>query len=868
MNNYPNFLKEQYARFSKGKRNKPDNPDKAAYRNFIQTVDPAERRVPKERLFRVQKNISNGKYSTTRNEQWDAIPTDMGGRTRALAWDPNDPDTLKVWAGSVSGGLWYNDNIMNESSSWHAAGDFWPSLSVSVITFDPNNTETMYVGTGEAETAVITYRESGGRGAGIMKSTDAGATWQLLESTEDFFYVTDIVVRDENGQSVIYAGVTSGVYMGDAHNSEPSNGLYRSEDGGATWTQVLPETDGTGVSPVSDIALTVDGRIFAGTSNNVEGEKGSEIFYSDTGTEGTWTRYSAMADQIVQQSDYNLTGRVKLATAPSDANYVYAVFSVGSVDYQSLGFPTWEGKYILQSTDKGATWTEMNIPNGGSRNWAYLAWHALIIKVSPDNPEQIWAGGLDLHRSDDGGTNWTQYSDWVGMYYGGGEDYVHADQHAIAYRPGTSDVAIFGCDGGVFYTDNADDNTIFAEHNKDFNTLQFYSGKISPFEGNNNSLGGLQDNGSLFYQGEPLSPDAMVSGGDGGYCYFDSTKENAFISSVYENQLMVYESSYNNHYISDYTSGTFTSPFAVNFTDEIIYANAMDFYGDHQDELLIISDFYGNYEGEFVEVSSGSEVPFSYISLSPYRENDRLIAGNSAGRLFQIDFTGSSINSTDITGNAFPEGFISSINYADSKDTMLVTFSNYGVPSVWLTLNSGETWKNCEGNLPDIPVRFALFHPDNSRQVMLATESGLWETRHIFRDTIEWALREEFPFVRTDMLDVCKADNKLLAATHGRGLFTTTWEEADYSGIDAGNIAKLNIAPNPVKSGENIQIKIPVAGNYKIIISGTSGKILNRKKGYAGAGESVSVKMHHHGMNIIGMQIGGQKYTAKVLVKK
>ncbi len=865
--NHTDFIKKEMLRF--GKDLKPDNPDLAAFMNFLQTVDPETQKVPVERLYNAQKKADAQQIRRAGRNNWEQIPTVMGGRTRVLAWDPNDETQSKVWAGSVSGGLWYNENIHEVTSPWVPADDFWPSLAVSSIVFDPNDPQTMYVGTGEAETAVITYRESGGRGAGIMKSTDGGETWQLLESTEDFYYVTDLAMRNEGDQSVIYAGVTSGVYMGEDHNSAPSNGLYRSTDHGATWTQVLPETEGTGVSPVGDIEVEGNGRIFIGTTNNKDGQKGSEILYSDEGTAGSWIRYNTIADQIVQNDSYNLTGRVKLAVAPSDPNTVYAVYAVGTNDDLLQGFPTWEGRIFQKSIDNGETWTDVNLPPTSGSQWAYLAWHALIIEVDPNNPDRIWAGGLDLHRSDDGGETWEHYSDWADMYYGGGPQYVHADQHAVAYQPGSSSIALFATDGGVFYTENADGATTFADHNMDFNTLQFYSGKISPFAGDEECLGGLQDNGSLLYDGTPLSADVMVSGGDGGYCYFDPTRQGAFISTVYENTFLIYQNNYNNNYINNYTSGTFTSPFAVDFEEEQIFANAVSFTGQHQDELLILQNIFGYHGGDFVSAGTGSQVPFSYVSRTPYSDSDDILfLGTADGKLFKVIFDGSNITSTtEITGTEFPEGFISCIAHGETEEIMMVVFSNYGVTSLWLTEDGGQSWTNAERNLPDVPTRYAVFHPEDSRQVMLATELGVWENTDIFNETSQWELDSNFPTVRTDMLDVRSADNTLLAATHGRGLFTTEWESLYGSGIMQTPVAKLEVMPNPVKVNQNVAIVSPASGAYSLRITSTSGQNLKMQKGAISKGEKLTVKMENSGINILTLEIDGRQFVSKVMVR-
>ncbi len=168
--------------------------------------------------------------------------------------------------------------------------------------------DDFYVGTGEAETALIIYRESSGVGDGIWRSTDGGQTWSLMESTIAFEYVTDLLVRDEGGQSVIYAGVASGNYKGSIHYSEPSDGLFRSEDNGQTWQQVLPDIPEYGGEPyaVSDIDMGADGRIYVGTMPNVDIEGGAVILYSDEGLSGSWWVYDNYVQIIENNPQYKI----------------------------------------------------------------------------------------------------------------------------------------------------------------------------------------------------------------------------------------------------------------------------------------------------------------------------------------------------------------------------------------------------------------------------------------------------------------------------------------------------------------------------------------------------------------------------------
>ena len=226
---YENFLKSKYSSIENYSEDdlknipKPEHPHQATFQNNLMTLDPALGYVPSNRLNEafINKNSINTSFRN-REMLWSNIPSNMGGRTRAAMFDPNDSEFNKVWAGSVSGGLWYNNDITDENSSWISVSDFCDNLSVSKIVYDPNNTNIFYVGTGEANTAITTYRESSSKGIGIWKTIDGGENWTLLSSTSEFDYITDIEIKATENGSVIYAGVASGVYQGDEHQSHPS----------------------------------------------------------------------------------------------------------------------------------------------------------------------------------------------------------------------------------------------------------------------------------------------------------------------------------------------------------------------------------------------------------------------------------------------------------------------------------------------------------------------------------------------------------------------------------------------------------------------------------------------------------------------
>jgi photosystem II stability/assembly factor-like uncharacterized protein len=873
---YEQFLQEQYKTvpdFSKEELqniDKPGQPDLAAIQDYFTTLDPALGRVPTERLAKAQQQATVNSLKSTTNITWEGTDANMGGRTRAIMFDPNDANQSKVWAGGVTGGLWYNDDIISASSAWHAVDDFWASLSISCIKNDPNNTNVFYVGTGEVQTSYITYRESSGVGVGIYKSENGGVDWTLLSSTAEFKYISDIVIRDENGTSVIYAGVASGYYHGN-QQSQPTDGLYRSIDGGTSWDQVLPNIDGFDVPYcVSDIALGADGKMYVGSMRNINGDGGATIFTSTEGTLGSWDVFDDIRVEIENGSLYYLPGRVILAPAPSDENIVYAL--IGAGNNQDSYVTRYYCPYILKTDDKGENWTELNLPEGNA-GWASLSWHALVASVNPTNPNLVYVGGLDVWNTLNGGSHYNHLSDWALMYYGGGDEYVHADQHAQLYRPGTSDEMILSSDGGIFYTSYAGTSSpVFEERNKGFNTLQFYTAAISPNPGEEKYVGGLQDNGTLLYTGDPLDINDMVSGGDGAYAFFDQDQPEIMITSVYYNRFRTFINDEIYTYIEDYQSGIFINPCDYDSRDNTLYCNAVSFTSGHANQILRISDVDGWPNGQFVGLDTGIDTWFSHVKLSQYSPigEATLYLGSNSGRLFRVNHAETNNPGVEeITGDDFPMGSISCVDIAGSEDTLVVTFSNYGVASVWQTFDGGQSWTDKEGNLPDMPIRWVIYHPLNSQQAMLATELGVYTTNELHETETMWSLSNEgLANVRVDMFDLRKADNTVLAATHGRGLFAANFPLDPNTGIgsNVANNPSIKLYPNPTFGMLTIDMPNAVAA-YQIKVFAIDGKLVAQAKVEKTENHQMDLSSLKKGNYVLTLDDGFKKYSEKLVIK-
>ena len=858
------YLTDKYQKVPEG----AGKPDMAALQNYYMTIDPELKCVPSERLYSAYMQTKElllqkeSKNSAT-DLEWIETGSNMGGRTRAIMWDPNDPDGTKVWAGSVTGGLWYNNDIYNDSFEWQPVNDFWPGLSVSCIVSDPNDPMIFYAGTGEYQTARIIYRESSGVGIGIWKSTDGGETWDIISSTEDFKYISDMKFRDENGISVLYAGVVSGYYHGINFQSVPSDGLYRSTNGGNTWVQVLPNIIGENLPYApADLEIGPTGRIFVGTMKNLDGNGGASILYSDLGSAGTWTLFDDYEAIIQNDPYYNIPDRIIIACAPSNANRVYALVGAGWINSSNFNYA--EGRYILKSNNGGLSWTEANLP-GGNPDWATLSWHAFAAAVSPTNSNKLYVGGLDIWKSTNGGDSWSKVSDWTLMYSGGGDEYVHCDQHAKLYKENSSSEMLLSNDGGVFYTDNAySNNPVFQEKNKNYNTLQFYTCAIYPVAGVNYFVGGLQDNGTLLYTGEPLDINDMIDINDGAYCFFDKTEPNIMITSTIFN---VYKIFYNWEPYDDTgidETGVFINPADYDSENNILYANAVKFNGTYPNQILRITGIPDNPVSQLISLPVSLNSFFSHVKVSPFSPDGTttFFLGSQNGRLFRVNNAQINPVVTEIGSDDFPVAYLSSLAFGGSEDTLLVTFSNYGVPSVWQSYSGGTSWEDISGNLPDMPIRWSLYHPQDSKRAMLATEIGIWSTNDASLGDVIWEPDAGMPNVRIDMLQMRTSDNTVLAATHGRGLLYTTWNLYPSTDLAETSLLEVNVYPNP--ANDFIRIEIGNAHQADICIISQDGRLVY--KDVVRNNEKIDVRNMPTGIYLVTVSIENRKAIVKLVV--
>ena len=662
---------------------KYDGPDKAIEFEIERTHDLNTGKVPYDKLWAAIQQTEqarnsgsnfvtalswiergpNGDFTVGGNPRPNNDQT--AGRIRAAMIDSLDPTHKTVWVGGVDGGLWKTTDITASPANWVLINDFFSNLAISAICQDPRPgfQNNMYFCTGES------FRNGDAvRGVGAFKSTDAGATWNYLPNTSSFTLCTRILCD----------------FQGNVYMATRNTGLRRSTDGGTTWTDITPTGVNASICDIEISSTSASGRLHMTTGI------GTTQTYRYTDIPSTVSSGAGWNAPTTPFPSYN--ERCEMAIM---GNVLYAC----PVNNATNNVPT-----IYKTTDGGDNWiATASQPNGGA--WASgQGWYSLSAGINPSNTNEFICGGLDCWKTSDGGGSWTKISTWAAS----SGQYVHADQHNLQWWDGGNKL-MFTCDGGVHFS--TDGGTTIRDRNKGLRLKQFYSIAIHPLKPNY-FLAGAQDNGMHRMDHPGLDSSIECVGGDGCYAAIDQLQPQfQFGSYVYN----VYRRSTNNGAswstpVNNQSTGRFVNPWDYDNNAKVIYAcnNAGTF--------LRWNDPQTGGSTDVVSASAFSGANVSAAYASPYTAN-RVYFGMGTGGIIQIDNanTGTSLTGTVInTGAGMPAGYVNCVVAGSDDQHLMATFTNYGVQNVWVTANGGTTWTAVDGNLPDMPVRWALFHPDAS----------------------------------------------------------------------------------------------------------------------------------------------------------
>jgi len=704
-------------------------PDRAMKFYFEQRAYPIGK-IPegwrKRALAQIQANNSVS-LKKAKELQWAELgPNNIGGRVRSIVVDPTDANV--VYVGSVSGGIW---KTTDGGSKWIPLKDFMENLSVSSLVIDPNHHNTIWAGTGEGF-----YNLDAIRGEGIFKTTDGGATWVQLPSTKtsEFYYVNKLAF--DASTNILWAATRKG--------------LYYSTDGGTTFNARLVGSNGGNVHCTDlEISNSNPSIIIAafGLFNP------SQIWRSTDGGQSF-------------AFNYNLTGvgRIEMAIAPSNKNLIWASF----YDLKDQGI----GKMAL-SANGGTTWDSTKVVPGPSYSGAKTyagkqGWYDNILAIDPDNPNIVWAGGIDLWKTTNGGSSWKQISNW---YKANGYQYIHADFHAIVFAPSNHNIIYVGNDGGIYKSTDRGKN--WTKINNNLSITQFYYGAVDPVAAK--YYAGAQDNGTLKSSGS--TSWFQILSGDGGVVEVDyNNPDNVYMEYV---NLALFKSTsggLNPQKIMNgiptkggYWDGTkdrtlFISPFIMDPNDpDILVAGTYRVFkttNGGTNWKTISGDLTGDGTG-----SSGAKIS----TLAIAKGNSNVIYAGCSNGVISVTTDGGLTWSDSTKG--LPNLYCTRISISSSNPAVAVaSFSGfYNYMKVYKTTDYGLNWTNISGNLPNIPIDCILMLPGSENKIVAGTDLGVFVT---LDGGASWTqMNKGMANVPVFDLDYRNGDDMIFAATHGRGMF-------------------------------------------------------------------------------------------------
>lgn len=629
----------------------------------LRTQALRETQVMEQRMRNASRTSKREGASIQAVNRWESIgPSNIGGRVRAVAVQPGNPQI--VYIGAAAGGVW---KTTDGGTNWKTTTDTLGSLAIGAIAIDHSRTNTIYIGTGENTANIDAYL-----GAGLYKSTDGGLTWKS-SGLETVGAISKIFVHRQNS-NIIYVA-----------SAKRNNGFYRSEDGGATWKKIVTgDVFDLAVNPVNS------NEVFISFANSIRRSTDAGKTFSTVNTGLT------------------LTGglRISIAISPAQTSRLYALIARdggGGANHIGEAYVT---------TNSGANWTLKKTFDQFFFN--RQGWYDNCIAVDPADPNVVLAGGIDVYRTIDGGNNWTNTTR---SYFGGD---VHPDQHVLEFDPQNSGVVFLGNDGGVY--SSVDAGSSWQRMSLSLPITQYYAMEVDQTK-LYRVYGGSQDNGTHGSYGTAgFTQDwKRILGGDGFYVAVDLSDPNVIYAEQF-NGTPLYRIDANNTNTRSRIDGSISSdadqgdygywstPIAMSPADKkTLYTGRTKLYRST------------NRGSSWQALTPSTSTKISAIGLSPF-DSKKIMVGTSQGEIAYTTNDGQSW----ARPTGAPSRFITDIVYDPvDPQRVYMTYSGSG-GHVYRSNDNGASFENISANLPNTPVNAIAIDPRDNNHIFIGTDVGVF----------------------------------------------------------------------------------------------------------------------------------------------
>lgn len=734
-------------------------------------------------------------------------PASMGGRIVDIEGTVKQPGLLYI--GSASGGVWKTTNY---GTTWVPVTDETPVFSVGDIALAPSNPEIVWIGAGEHNN-----QRSAHYGDGVYKSIDAGKTWTNMGLKESL-HIGRIGISSKD-PNIVYVAV-----IGPLYKEGGMRGVYKTTDGGKSWTQVLKgENTTTGF-----IELVVDPNdhniVYAASYDRLrrawfirESGPGSAIWKTIDGGK-KWTK-------LVGGLPTGEIGRIGMAIFPEDSKTIYSIVEnrnragteqLTSEQMAHMEEPEIEafeisqraaGAEVYKTTDSGKTWKKVN------ETRIDTSYYYAQIRVDPKNSDIVYNLAVPIHQSMDGGKTWKS----IGQR-------MHVDHHSMWIDPTNTQHIYVGNDGGLYRTYDRGATWTFLDN---LPIGQFYAvgaDNAVPY----NVMGGLQDNGvwhgpSATLSGRISNKDfRSIYGGDGFYTIPDpEDPKTIYTSSQFGGFGKVDLKTGRSRGARPREQGLRTNwmaPFLISpHNSKTLYwcANKVFKSVDATTTWTAISDDLTTNNDE----KKRGNVPHCTITtISESRRRAGILwVGTDDGNVWVTEDDGKKWTQSTIPGA--PEEYWVSRVYASPHEagTALVSYTGFREedfkPYLFKTTDFGKTWSSISGNLPDQQVAVVWQDTQNENLIFVGTEMGLHVSLDGGRNYSRFMNGLPMATPVQDLL-VHERDSDLVIGTHGRGIYVA------------------DIAPLRQLSNNVLDSKMHLFAPKTVLLGSVSGSMFDAFQGF------------------------------------
>jgi uncharacterized repeat protein (TIGR01451 family) len=695
---------------------------------------------------------------------------DASGRIVALAGDPNQPNVLYLAA--AGGGVW---KTPDGGTTWVPTTDGQPTLFMGALAVAPSSPNILYAGTGEANMGFSKAREFRDNiyyGRGVLKSSDAGETWTLLgASSFDRRTISRIVISPVDPQTV-YAAVGALATNGLFGNT----GIWKTIDGGLTWANTTTSISAT--AAFSDLVMDPanPSTLYAAVGQPA-GDPGNGVYKTVDGAT-TWAPAGNFGTGAIDP----IIGRIALAVAPSAPQTLYAAIARSQPSPPSCSAAC--AYKMLKSANGGTTWAPVTTPRSicisGNSFVGYMAsagdYHNALA-VDPSDANTVYAGGICLVMSSDGGNSWSAMAQ-------GETDGPHRDHHALAFD--ASGRLLDGNDGGVWRLEDPS-APVWSNLNGNLQITQLIGLALHPID-SSTAYAGTQDTGTMRFQGAAQWPRALR--GDGGATELSTASPNR----VYQ-VTRISASSPSIFRRSDDAGATWSIK-----VSGICTSDSMNFYPPvaldpaNSDRLLLGAARYQLATGEMLlrvyqttdggnswsvlgapgatcPVADSSQIVqvtnMDTVAVAPSDPNT--VYASTAGHIFVTTDHGVTWQIRDVLGVGEPHFRRLLVDPVDAQTAYAVR-DRFGGPHVFRTTTAGVAWADISGDLLDLPANVIVADTRTVPPTLfVGTDNGVYQTSDLGGHWSRYGAG--LPHAQIAELRLNQSSDVLAAATHGRGMW-------------------------------------------------------------------------------------------------